>query len=582
MADVTLLVYDLSGGLAREMSAGLLGFQLDAVYHTSIKLHGREYVYDGNIVAITPGTSHLGRPLQEIPLGKTELPMDVIEEYLDSLREIYTVEAYNLWKHNCNNFSNDLSTFLLGKGIPDHILHMPDAVLQSPLGRMLLPALDQRIAANKQNGGILGIQGSTNTASVKPKAQYHHHDATVRIASNAQELDSILSSAQKSCAVIFFTSATCPPCKTLYPLYDQLAVEVGNKGVLVKVDTSQAFDVAARYGIRATPTFVTLLHGKEENRWQGADPAALRGNVQLLVQMAWPAHPHASLNLPNFANPNAKPVLFTKVPPLPKLLAKMGNTTDSVKDIAQFIEARSKEGPAEAPLPDMAAFTTFLQDVPQKLPLEVMFPIVDLLRCGLVDPRFSGYLAEEKEHHTLISLLDYVNGLSDCPYPLRLVTLQMACNLFSTQLYPEQILGYGRLRVPIIGLISASFLDDGHSNVRVAAASLLFNLSLANNTKRRDSPGDDALPEGDQVELAASVLEAISQENESPEALKGMLLALGLLAYLMPLDGELADLLRTMDAQSTILEKHKHFKDISLIKEVGSELLGKGFLRPRP
>lgn len=93
MADVTLLVYDLSGGLAREMSAGLLGFQLDAVYHTSIKLNGLEYVYDRNIVAITPGTSHLGRPLQEILLGKTELPMDVIEEYLDSLREIYTVEV---------------------------------------------------------------------------------------------------------------------------------------------------------------------------------------------------------------------------------------------------------------------------------------------------------------------------------------------------------------------------------------------------------------------------------------------------------------------------------------------------------
>ena len=100
MADVTLLVYDLSGGLAREMSAGLLGFQLDAVYHTSIKLNGLEYVYDGNIVAITPGTSHLGRPLQEIHLGKTELPMDVIEEYLDSLREIYTVEVSSICKQD--------------------------------------------------------------------------------------------------------------------------------------------------------------------------------------------------------------------------------------------------------------------------------------------------------------------------------------------------------------------------------------------------------------------------------------------------------------------------------------------------
>lgn len=91
--DVHLLVYDLSQGLARQMSVGMLGFQLDAVYHTSIQLKSREYVYDGTIISIVPGSSHLGKPLQEIYLGRTELPMDVIEEYLDSLREIYTVEV---------------------------------------------------------------------------------------------------------------------------------------------------------------------------------------------------------------------------------------------------------------------------------------------------------------------------------------------------------------------------------------------------------------------------------------------------------------------------------------------------------
>lgn len=91
--DVHLLVYDLSQGLARQMSMGLLGFQLDAIYHTSIELDGLEYVYDGNVVAITPGSSHLGRPMQRLALGKTELPMEVIQPYLESLREIYTVQV---------------------------------------------------------------------------------------------------------------------------------------------------------------------------------------------------------------------------------------------------------------------------------------------------------------------------------------------------------------------------------------------------------------------------------------------------------------------------------------------------------
>jgi hypothetical protein len=54
------------------MSMNLLGFQLDAIYHTSIQLKGREYVYDGNIVAIAPGSSHLGQPMQKLHLGRTE------------------------------------------------------------------------------------------------------------------------------------------------------------------------------------------------------------------------------------------------------------------------------------------------------------------------------------------------------------------------------------------------------------------------------------------------------------------------------------------------------------------------------
>lgn len=91
--DVHLLTYDLSRGLARQMSQGMLGFHLDAIYHTSIQLNGREYVYDGGIVDITPGTSHLGQPMERIFLGRTELPMEVIEEFLDSLRPIFTIEA---------------------------------------------------------------------------------------------------------------------------------------------------------------------------------------------------------------------------------------------------------------------------------------------------------------------------------------------------------------------------------------------------------------------------------------------------------------------------------------------------------
>ena len=91
--NVQLYVYDLSKGLARMISEGLLGTQIDAVYHTSIVIRGIEYVYDGGIKTVAAGKTHLEAPWQIIELGTTELPMDVIMEYLDSLKEIYTAQV---------------------------------------------------------------------------------------------------------------------------------------------------------------------------------------------------------------------------------------------------------------------------------------------------------------------------------------------------------------------------------------------------------------------------------------------------------------------------------------------------------
>ncbi|KAF4976060.1 hypothetical protein FZEAL_7238 [Fusarium zealandicum] len=579
--DVQLLVYDLSKGLARQMSMRMLGFQLDAIYHTSIQLNSREYVYDGGIIAIAPGTSHLGQPMERIHLGTTNLPMDIIEEFLESLRPIFTLEAYDLFHHNCNNFSDSFSNFLVGNGIPEHIAKMPQAVLDSPMGRMLLPQLAQGVNAGRQNGSILGLQQSAQTPGhYQPVAASKH---SVKNVTTISEFTSLMEGAKSSCAVVFFTSATCPPCKLLYPIYDELAQEVGDKATLIKVDISQpqAHQIASQYSVRATPTLITFLRGEQENRWSGADQAALRGNVQLLVNMAFPLHPHEKLRLPNFSSLDAKPVLYSKVPPLDKLMVKMGDQVASkpeVKALKQYLEDRAKDGPQSALVPDMSHLSSLIKDSTSILPIDVLFTIVDLFRCALSDPRVSGFFAEEQGHGTVRAVLDVVNKEASCPYALRLVTLQMACNFFSTPLFPEEIMRDGTLRAAVILLISSSFFDEGHNNVRVAASSLLFNLSLANRRARNDSK--PSLSGDDELELAASVVEAISLEEKSSEALHGMLLALGHLVYGTALDGELPDLLQAVGAEDTILAKKGKFPDEKLVAEVGAELLGKGLRKP--
>jgi len=53
--NVELYVYDLSKGMARNVSAALIGIQIDAIYHTAVVMGGVEYVYDGGVRTVAPG-----------------------------------------------------------------------------------------------------------------------------------------------------------------------------------------------------------------------------------------------------------------------------------------------------------------------------------------------------------------------------------------------------------------------------------------------------------------------------------------------------------------------------------------------
>ncbi|KAI9763295.1 MAG: hypothetical protein M1840_000777 [Geoglossum simile] len=585
--DVQLYVYDLSRGLARQMSAALLGTHIDAVYHTSIVFDGLEYLYGHGIQTCIPGSSHHGRPMEVVTLGKTSLPKDIIWEYLESLKEIYAAETYDLFLHNCNNFTNDFSMFLVGRGIPGHITSLPQTFLNSPLGALLKPTLENAMrpitqapltppAVSRAPQAKASAAASASAVTAEPSSSAPHTGA-VHIASSLRELDTLLSSASRSCAVVFFTSSTCPPCKLLYPAYDQLSAEAGINSVFIKVDIGRAYDVAAKYNIRATPTFITFLKGDKENEWQGASEGQLRGNVRILLQMASPPHPHSKLNLPALLGSNLRPVTYPKLPPLDKLIAKMGDAgkNGSVAAVKDFVAIRSNQGAIEATLPDMRAFSLFLCEATETLSREAIFTVVDLFRIALIDPRFSGYYAEEKDHNTVVTLIQRVLSMDDCPYSLRLVTIHACCNLFTSPLYPEHITTSPILTAPIVELTTASLLDAKHRNTRVAAASLAFNISGYIHKQRVDAQRE-LLTVDDQVALVASLLEAISNENESAEALKGLLLALGFLVYATPQDGELVDLLRSMDASGTVKNKREKFKDEPLVKEISEELLGKG------
>jgi len=64
-----------------------------------------------------------------------------------------------------------------------------------------------------------------------------------------------------------FSSANCPPCRSMQPVIAQLE----QAGVPVRhVDVNQERDLAIRYNVRSTPTYVVLAGGREKTRLVGA------------------------------------------------------------------------------------------------------------------------------------------------------------------------------------------------------------------------------------------------------------------------------------------------------------------------
>ncbi|KAJ4954993.1 hypothetical protein NE237_011776 [Protea cynaroides] len=138
---VALNVYDLSRGLARQLSTTFLGKSIEGIWHTGVVVYGSEYYFSGGIQHSPVGRTPYGIPIRVADLGVTHIPKEVFEDYLQEISPRYTAETYSLLTHNCNNFSNEVAQFLVGVTIPDYILQLPNEVMNSPMGTLILPMM---------------------------------------------------------------------------------------------------------------------------------------------------------------------------------------------------------------------------------------------------------------------------------------------------------------------------------------------------------------------------------------------------------------------------------------------------------
>jgi len=72
--------------------------------------------------------------------------------------------------------------------------------------------------------------------------------------------------------LVDFHATWCGPCRSMAPIVDELANEIGDRGRVVKADVDESPDAAARYGVQSIPAFVVVKNGEVQEQFTGAVP----------------------------------------------------------------------------------------------------------------------------------------------------------------------------------------------------------------------------------------------------------------------------------------------------------------------
>jgi hypothetical protein len=142
---VSLVFYDISSSATKNLSRILFGKKIEGIWHTSILAFGYEWWYGGDCFQSRPFSTPFGTsPTRIEDIGTTTRTIQELKEFVrNKMRKKYNYISYDVINNNCNHFTNDISHFLVHRGIRKSIVSLPSELLSGGLAKIMRPFLNK-------------------------------------------------------------------------------------------------------------------------------------------------------------------------------------------------------------------------------------------------------------------------------------------------------------------------------------------------------------------------------------------------------------------------------------------------------